>query len=211
VSKASDKYSSTKEAKSPNSEKEDFDEEAAEVSKDNKKTSAEKTVMKSKLFKCDLCNHTTSCKANLTKHINEDHKKVEHQNVEPNLSFQCHQCSFKGASDKGLKQHSRIKHRISQLDGDNSESDECEFLSCENKSEEIDIECFSVLGITENCMIRCNEKFSNKEDCYKHMYLSPSQCCLILKSNMEKNGFEDEIRNIGFQKVMLQHTLSQIL
>ena len=162
-------------------------------------------MMKSKLFKCDLCNHTTSCKANLTKHINEDHKKVEHQNVEPFLSFQCHQCSFNGASYKGLKQHTRIKHRIFQLDGNNSESDEYE-----NKSEEIDLECFSVLGTTENCMICCNEKFSNKEDCYKHMYLSPSQCCLILKSNMEKKGFEDEIRNIGFQKVMLQHTLSQI-
>ena len=139
VSKASEKYSATKEAKSPHYEKEDFDEEAAEVSKDNKKTSAEKPVLKSNLFKCDLCNHTTSCKANLTIHINKDPKEVEHQHFEPNLSFQCHQCSFKGASDKGLKQHTRLKHRISQLDGNNSESGECESLSHENKIKEIDI------------------------------------------------------------------------
>ena len=78
----------------------------------------------------------------MTIHINEDLKEVEHQNVEPNLSFQCHQCSFKGASDKGLKQHTRVKHRITQLDGKVSESDECESLLHKNKSEEIDIECF---------------------------------------------------------------------
>ena len=35
------------------------------------------------------------------------------------LSFKCDQSSFEGASEKGLKQHTRLKHRISQLDGHN--------------------------------------------------------------------------------------------
>ena len=33
------------------------------------------------------------------------------------LIFKCDQCSYKGASEKGVKQHSRLKYRISQLDG----------------------------------------------------------------------------------------------
>ena len=50
-------------------------------------------------------------------------------------------------------------------------------------------------------MISCKEKFSNKEDCYKQMYLSPSQCCQILKSNMEKDGFGDEIGTLDFRRL----------
>lgn len=34
-----------------------------------------------------------------------------------NLTFKCDQCSFTSNTDKGLKTHTRMKHRISQLDG----------------------------------------------------------------------------------------------
>ena len=40
------------------------------------------------------------------------------------VSFQCDQCSFVGTSDTGLKQHTRMSHRISQVDGNSSEPDD---------------------------------------------------------------------------------------
>ena len=33
------------------------------------------------------------------------------------LSFKCDQCDYKNATEKGLSQHRRMKHRISQIDG----------------------------------------------------------------------------------------------
>ena len=39
------------------------------------------------------------------------------------LEFKCDQCNFTSHSDKGLKTHTRMKHRISQLDGHEEESE----------------------------------------------------------------------------------------
>ena len=38
------------------------------------------------------------------------------------VQFKCDQCDYESASDKGVRQHTRMKHRISQLDG----QDDCE-------------------------------------------------------------------------------------
>ena len=46
----------------------------------------------------------------------------------PLLSFKCDQYDFVGASDKGLKQHTRMKHQISQVDGNDSDLEECNSL-----------------------------------------------------------------------------------
>ena len=47
------------------------------------------------------------------------------EEVEATMGFKCDQCSFESVSDKGLRQHIRIKHRISQVDGaDEIEPDE---------------------------------------------------------------------------------------
>ena len=40
-----------------------------------------------------------------------------------NLTFKCDQCSYISNSNKGLKTHTRMKHRISQLDGLEDDSD----------------------------------------------------------------------------------------
>ena len=75
-------------------------------------------------FNCDRCGHTASCKEILMKYISEKRKETETQDSEPissNLSFQCDQCNFTGASDKELKQHTRMKNRISQVDGNDSD------------------------------------------------------------------------------------------
>ena len=113
---------------------------------------AEKPVQKSKLFKCEQCDHTASCEAILVKHVTEEHREVRSQNIQLHLSFQCEICDFRGASDKGLKQHTRIKHRISQVDENNIESDDC--------SDAIEKDCFNVLGTTKKCVVYCNELLS---------------------------------------------------
>ena len=41
------------------------------------------------------------------------------------IQFKCDQCDYESASDKGVRQHTRMKHRISQLDG----QDDCEVNS----------------------------------------------------------------------------------
>ena len=55
-------------------------------------------------------------------------------------SFKCDQCGYEGGSDKRLKQHDRIRHKISKVDGSNNESDDGTFLS--EQMSEIDQDCF---------------------------------------------------------------------
>ena len=174
--------------------------EAVEVTvNSNENMSPKKTVQNSEIFNCDQCGHTASCKANLMKHIDEKHTDIKTQDIEAipsNVPFHCDQCDFVGASDKGLKQHTRIKHRISQVDGNVSELDDC--------SEEIEIDCFKVLARTLKCVVSCGQVFTTKEDCYKHMYISSSQCCQKLYSNLIECGLENEIKEGGIQKVSLK-------
>ena len=159
----------------------------------NENMSPKKTVQNPEIFDCDQCGHTASCKANLMKHITEKHKDIEA--IPSDVPFHCDQCDFVGASDKGLKQHTRIKHRISQVDGNVSESDDF--------SEEMEIDCFKVLARTLKCVVSCDKVFTTKEECYKHMYISSSQCCQKLYSNLIECGLENEIKEVGIQKVSL--------
>ena len=65
------------------------------------------------------------------------------------------------------------------------------------------------MGTTKKCVVYCNELLSTKEECYAHMYLSLSQCCQRLYSNLEKCGYEEEIKKVGIQKVCVQIKASQ--
>ena len=60
--------------------------------------------------------------------VNEKGSKVvSEEETEVSLYFNCGQCDFKSASEKGLRHHIRMKHRISQLDGfDDTELKEIE-------------------------------------------------------------------------------------
>ena len=118
-----------------------------------------------------------SCKENLMKHINEKHKKTETNNPEAilsNLSFHCDQCNFTGDSDKGLKQHTRMKHRISQVDGKDSESDDC--------SELIERNCLNVLARIVQCLASCNKLFTCIFIIYIY-YFKPMQPKALFKSD----------------------------
>ena len=63
----------------------------------------------------------------LQKHINKEPNEDNFMDVQPTptlLSFHCDQCSCIGACGKGAKQHTRMSHRISQVDGNYSEPDD---------------------------------------------------------------------------------------
>ena len=42
---------------------------------------------------------------------------IEHVDKDTGLSFKCVQCGYINATERGLAQHARTRHRISQLDG----------------------------------------------------------------------------------------------
>ena len=88
-----------------------------------------------------------------------------------------------------------MKQRISQVDGNDSDS--------EDFSEQIERNCYNVLARTEKCIVSCNKIFTTKEECYKHMYISSSQCCQKLYSNLIECGFESELKDVGIQQVSL--------
>ena len=68
------------------------------------------------------------------------------------LSFKCDQFCYKGASEKELKKHTRLKHRISQLDGhSDSEVEESSKVTKEEPA-----------------------KFEMGTDCYPKIYLIDS-------------------------------------
>lgn len=88
---------------------------------------AEKQAKQSLQFKCEHCDYRVSCKAKLTKHINTEYKEDYLNGIHSTptlIPYQSDQCSFVGVSDKGLKQHTRLSHRISQLDGNISDPED---------------------------------------------------------------------------------------
>ena len=53
--------------------------------------------------------------------------------IQVTVSFQCDQCEFNGVSDKGLKQHTRMKHKVTQVDGNTTESEDEDSIQFETK------------------------------------------------------------------------------
>ena len=56
-------------------------------------------------------------------------KIVENPAEDASTTFKCDQCAYTNLSEKGLKQHTRMKHRISQVDGTHDE-EELENINC---------------------------------------------------------------------------------
>ena len=54
-------------------------------------------------------------------------------------------------------------------------------------------------GQTANCKANLMKHI----ECYKYMYISSSQCCQKLYSNLIECGLENEIKEVGIQKVSL--------
>lgn len=139
---------------------------------------------------------------NLSDNHEEDHSPVD-EAIPTKVSFQCDQCKFCGISEKGLKQHTRMKHKVNQVDGNSTESEDEDIIHDKFDNEPIIKVNFDAFGRSNKC-ISCGESFASREECYKHMFLSMSQCCETTVSNLIACGFEKEIREDGIQKTMMK-------
>ena len=113
------------------------------------------------------------------KNLFSNHKEDTIPEFEPiptKVAFQCDHCDFLGISEKGLKQHTRIKHKVTQVDGNSTESEDEDSVQDRFKSEPIIKENFEAFGRSDKC-ISCGETFKSREECYRHMFLIMSQCC----------------------------------
>ena len=82
-----------------------------------------------------------------------DHNKDFVHDVEPvqvTVSFQCDQCEFNGVSDKGLKQHTRMKYKVTQVDGNTTESEDEDSIPFVTKIKSINEKCFKALGTSKD-------------------------------------------------------------
>ena len=119
------------------------------------------------------------------------------------LYFKCDQCDFVGASDKGLKQHTRMKHRISQVDGNDSDLEESNSLQDRDINDLIDTECMKRFEQITECA-SCSKIFKTAKECYVHMLLSTSKCCQTTITNFKENGRAEDLKTLGIQRLMLK-------
>ena len=70
-----------------------------------------------------------------------------------NLAFKCDQCTYTNATDKGLSQHIRMKHRISQVDGNIDLEEE--------DSKEVNV---TTRKLSDDDNLEKNETSTNSED-----------------------------------------------
>ena len=152
-------------------------------------------------FKCEQCDMHFGSDKSLKVHIGKAHKPViastpekkrsESVMEEPTLALTPTHGIREEASEEAAEVNEHVSVELPNID----------------MNKVIDKDCFNVLAITQKCVIGCNKKLSTKEECYKHMYLSHSQCCKK-NSNLKKSDFEDKIKKDGIQKSVLNHTLS---
>ena len=77
------------------------------------------------------------------------------------LTFKCEQCDYTSTSEKGLKQHARMKHRISQVE----RTCTCSNLNCCGCYHEDSCECRQTNKITDFC--DCDDVNPTHVDCNK--------------------------------------------
>ena len=58
--------------------------------------------------------------------LSKDTEVSERSGGDTSPDFKCDQCDYSNISEKGLRQHTRMKHRISQVDGMNDEEESTE-------------------------------------------------------------------------------------
>ena len=156
-------------------------------------------------FKCEQCDMPFGSEKGLKIHIGKAHKQVNASTLEKERNE-----SVMKEPKLALTPTHDMREEASEEAAEVNEQVSVELLDID-PPKVIDMTCFNVLAITEKCVIGCNKKFLTKEECYKHMYLSNSQCCQKLCSNKKKSCFEDKIKKVGIQKVVLDHTLSSLM
>ena len=72
-------------------------------------------------FQCSQCDSSFKAEEDLNAHIGEVHTVVD-QVEQAASSFNCDQCEYTNVSEKGLRQHKRMKHGKAQLSASSSPS-----------------------------------------------------------------------------------------
>ena len=149
----------------------------------------------------------------------EDNIKLTEE-AEEILRFKFDQCDYESISEKRLRQHMGMKHRISQVDWaddtedesreeniplttsevieNSSKLEECKSLPVGNESETFDLHCFNMLGITEKCAIVCNKKVLKQRRVLQTYILEP-QPLLYQESNVTTYYIPN---NVAFYPIM---------
>ena len=96
-----------------------------------------------------------------------------------------------------------MKHRISQVDGNDSELEEYNSLPDKDINELIDKECLNRCEQITQCA-SCSKIFKKAKECYIHMFLSNSHCCQTTTAKLKENGYADDLKTLGIQKLMIK-------
>ena len=98
------------------------------------------------------------------------------------LLFKCDQCEYTNAMEKGLRQHKRMKHRISKIDGMDDFNEE-EVIK-EVQKEELNCETFSIIFNTNAHLTKHVEsKHALGPRCHYHSSLLDVSYMKIAKKN----------------------------
>ena len=129
-------------------------------------------------------------------------KLVEHLAEMLSLNFKCEQCDYTNTTEKGLAQHTRMKHRISQVDG-NIDSD-CEEPK-ENDKLPLELDETSVNTVSKPFKISSRE-MKSVEDLEKEL-LSTN----IWKDMDLMSGFsvEDDVQDFNIEVICMRQDFPQ--
>ena len=102
----------------------------------------------------------------------ENEAEVE-KTAEPlSLLFKCDQCEYTNATEKGLSQHKRMKHRISQIDGTDDFTEE--EVVIEVQTEELLCKKCNILFITnDHLMVHIESNHKQGPKCGYHSLTNP--------------------------------------
>ncbi len=120
--------------------------------------------------------------------MNKVTKKVTNTTV----NYTCDQCEFKSISEKGLRQHIRRKHQITQVDG-SCDAELLKYKDVKPNDKLPDKEDGNEDANTKHCevpcvLIHCDENFETNNELEKHMYFH-HRACIVCKKKFE--SFKD--------------------
>ena len=127
-------------------------------------------------------------------HENEAEKIIIEAEVEKTAEplshlFKCDQCEYTNATEKGLSQHKRMKHRISQIDGTDDFTEE--EVVIEVQTEELLCKKCNILFITnDHLMMHIKSKHKQGPKCYYH-------CLTNLRNLLQHENCKEEPEKCG--------------
>ena len=121
---------------------------------------------------------------------NPSENTVENADKDTGLNFKCDQCAYTNATERGLAQHARMRHRISQLDGhiDSEEENSEEVNVVTLELDEVD-RSNSKKELCPLCQEECSSCLNNTcEEC-EYKATEEGLSCHIMNDHEPKDVF----------------------